>query len=53
MKRRHEKAVHRRRRILFNNDGDDALYAAKESTPQGLLEFRQWRRSRGGILPAG
>jgi len=38
--RKHEKAVHRRRRILFNNDGDDALYSAREPTPQGLLEVR-------------
>ena len=40
MQRQHAKAVHRKRRIIFNNDGDDALYYAKEPTPQGLLEVR-------------
>ena len=41
MDKKHQKAVHRKRRIIFNNDGCDALYnMAKEATPRGLLEVR-------------
>ena len=37
----HEEAV-RRRRIIFNNDGDDAMYFSKtlEATPQEFLKVR-------------
>jgi hypothetical protein len=40
MSHTHDQAVQRRRRIIFNNDGDDALYSAREPTPQGLLDVR-------------
>ncbi len=33
-------AAHRQRRIIFNNDGCDAVYYAKEATPEALLRCR-------------
>ena len=33
-------AAHRKRRIIFNNDGDDACYYNKKGTAAGLLEIR-------------
>ena len=33
-------AAHRRRRIIFDNDGCDAVYYAKEATPEALLKCR-------------
>lgn len=38
-KARHE-AAHRQRRIIFNNDGDDAVYECKSATAQALLDCR-------------
>ena len=35
-----KKAAHQERRIIFNNDGDDAVYECKEATPEALLECR-------------
>jgi len=32
--------AHRKRRILFNNDGCDVTYYCKESAPEGLLRVR-------------
>ena len=32
--------AHRKRRIIFNNDGDDAVYYNKAKTPEGMLEAR-------------
>ena len=40
MKELRKKATHRPRRIIFNNDGDDAVYECKEATPEALLECR-------------
>jgi hypothetical protein len=37
---RHEQAKHRTRRVIFNNDGDDAIYFAREATPEGLWAVR-------------
>ncbi|MHB9070818.1 MAG: glycoside hydrolase family 10 protein [Sedimentisphaerales bacterium] len=33
-------AVHRKRRIIFNNDGDDVTSYAKKATPESLLDTR-------------
>ena len=33
-------AAHRKRRIIFNNDGDDACYHNKKGTAEGLLDIR-------------
>ena len=32
--------AHRRRRMIFNNDGDDVIYRQNEPTPEGLLAER-------------
>jgi len=40
MKELRKKLAHRQRRIIFNNDGDDAVYECKEATPEALLECR-------------
>ena len=34
------KAAHRKRRIIFNNDGNEPVYYCKEATPEVLLECR-------------
>ena len=31
----------RRRRMIFNNDGDDVIYRRNDPTPEGLLAERQ------------
>ncbi len=33
-------AAHRRRRLIFNNDGDDVIYTKKEPTAEALLALR-------------
>ena len=35
-----QRAAHRRRRLIFNNDGDDVIYTKKEPTPEALLALR-------------
>jgi hypothetical protein len=35
-----EKAAHRQRRVIFNNDGDDAWYAGAPLTKEGFLSMR-------------
>ncbi|MBM4049598.1 MAG: hypothetical protein FJ279_31265, partial [Planctomycetes bacterium] len=40
MKELRKKAAHRKRRILFNNDGDDVVYECKQATPEALLACR-------------
>ncbi|NLC67816.1 MAG: hypothetical protein GX754_03300, partial [Clostridiaceae bacterium] len=37
-----EKFKNRRRRIIFNNDGDDARYGCKKATPDELLSQRTY-----------
>ena len=39
-KQRRKEAAHRKRRIIFNNDGDDVVYECNEATPEALLECR-------------
>ena len=39
MKELHRQAVQRKRRVIFNNDGDD-VWLAKEASPRGLLGLR-------------
>lgn len=40
LKQERKKAAHRKRRIIFNNDGDDVVYECKEATPAALLACR-------------
>ena len=40
LRKQRKAATHRKRRIIFNNDGDDACYYNKKGTPEGLLEVR-------------
>ena len=35
-----QEAAHRRRRLIFNNDGDDVIYTGKDPTPEALLALR-------------
>ena len=35
-----EQAKHRKRRIIFNNDGDDAFLTGMPATPEGFLSVR-------------
>jgi len=35
-----EEAAHRRRRIIFNNDGNEPVYYLDEATPKALLDCR-------------
>ncbi len=37
---KHDQAKQRIRRVIFNNDGDDAIYFAKEASPEGLWAVR-------------
>jgi hypothetical protein len=39
-KQKRKEAAHRKRRIIFNNDGDDVVYECKKATPEALLECR-------------
>ncbi|MDO9463910.1 MAG: family 10 glycosylhydrolase [bacterium] len=40
MKQRRKEAAHRQRRLIFNNDGDDASWYCKVATPEELLRLR-------------
>ncbi|WP_417384934.1 hypothetical protein [Gimesia sp.] len=40
MKAAREKAAWKKRRIIFNNDGNEPVYSLKEATPQALLDVR-------------
>ncbi len=40
MKAERKKAAHRRRRIMFNNDGNDVVYELKNATAEELLNAR-------------
>ena len=40
MKRLRKKAANRKRRIIVDNDGNDAVYLSKEATPEAFLKCR-------------
>ncbi|MBN2294307.1 MAG: hypothetical protein JXM70_17900 [Pirellulales bacterium] len=40
LKQQRKKAAHRKRRMIFNNDGDDVIYTKKEPTAEALLAVR-------------
>ena len=40
LKRERKKAAHRKRRIIFNNDGNEPVYYLDEATPKALLDCR-------------
>ncbi len=40
LRQQRKKAVHRTRRIIFNNDGNEPVYYCKEATPDALLACR-------------
>jgi len=40
MRRLRERAKHRKRRIIMDNDGDDAVYHTREATPEAFLRTR-------------
>ncbi|MAX36262.1 hypothetical protein [Gimesia sp.] len=40
MKAARQKAAWKKRRIIFNNDGNEPVYSLKEATPQALLDVR-------------
>jgi hypothetical protein len=40
LRRVRKKAAHRRRRIIFNNDGNEPVYLLDEATPEALLACR-------------
>jgi len=43
MREMRREAARRARRIIFNNDGDDAVYECDEPTPENLLAQRTSR----------
>ncbi len=40
LRQQREEAAHRKRRMIFNNDGDDVIYTKKEPTAEALLALR-------------
>jgi len=40
LKRERKRAAHRKRRIIFDNDGNEPVYYLKEATPEALLACR-------------